>query len=147
VVSDSPFLTKVYLDAQFPYEIRFNDAWVFRRTHGTNTNGSPASVLSRIDLSRGSIDHPSAYVAVEVLNAAGLTSLEEWLKRFDRQMDYSKGQKFTFKGVPAVRFDLDSGNGIEKLYFLKGAYAFRLFAWEKGSLSPETLAIRDSFRP
>lgn len=141
----SSWLTKVYLDSQFSYQIRFNEAWIFRRTHGTNAAASP-QILSRIDLSKNRRDNPDAYVSAEVLGGYGLTNLEDWLKKYEPSLDWSQGEKLTYRGQPAIKFNLNAPNPTEKLYFLQGAYAYRLTVWEKGSLSAETRAIRDSFR-
>lgn len=138
-------LTKVYLDSQFPFEIRFNDSWIFRRTHGSNTGGQSDQILSRVDLSRSNIEKPEAYVSAEVLSSKGLTDLNSWLKNYDSDYKYENGEKFEFNGQTAVKFYADGGR-TQRVYFLKGAYAIRLLAWENDSLSTETLAIRDSFK-
>lgn len=139
-------LTKVYLDAQFPYQIRFNDSWIFQRTHGTGTNTS-GDILSRVELFKTSKDNPAAIVAAEVLSSKGESNLESWLKNNDTSVNFAQGEKYEFRGQPAVKFTWKDGNkASQKLYFLKGAYAYRLTAWEYDQLSSETLAIRDSFR-
>ncbi len=142
----SIWLTKVYLDAQFPYRISFNDNWIFRHNHGANAAGSEEGILSQVDLSRNSLNHPSAYVSAGVYSGHGLSNINDWVKNYDRtNSDTSVAQKLTFAGVMAVNFVLSEQS--QKLYFLKGAYVYRLDAWQNGYLSAETLAIRDSFQP
>lgn len=139
-------LNRIYLDAQFSYKISFSDGWTFRRTHGTDAKGSEEGILSQVDLSKPNPDSPQAYIAASVFAGKGATDINRWVFDNDRNTpDTSMAHKLTFAGVPAVKFIL--GNNFQKLYFIKGAYVYRLDAWQNGPLSTETLAIRDSFQP
>jgi hypothetical protein len=140
-------LDKIYLDSQFNYQIRFNDDWIFRRTHGTNTSRESDAILSRAELNQGGATDPNAQVVILIRKAGGEVDLEGWLKDFRGELNFATGTKLTFAGVPAIIFTKSGTHETETLYFVYGAYGYQINAWEKGPLSSQTRAIRDSFRP
>lgn len=138
-------LTKVYFDAQYPYRISFTDGWNFLRTFGTGTGNNEDQILSAVELSKS-----HSRVSINLLRGRGISDIVKWIK----ETPYSEapsfaGQEISFAGLRAIRYTYHYSDGREgqKIYFIKGAVVYRLYAVYENSLSTEAKAILNSFIP
>lgn len=142
--STSPYISKVYFDAQFPYRISFNDSWSFQRTHGNGTNVNSDVILSGVKFTKG-----SSTVLLRVYKGKGESNIENWINKYSESEKPSTNMNVgSFKGYKSASFSGRLGNGQEfqKTYLIDGAYVY-VFEGTKDSFDDEIRAILNSVIP
>jgi hypothetical protein len=138
-------LTKVYFDAQYPYRISFTDGWYFQRTFGANTGNNEDQILSAVEIYKS-----NSRVSLNLLRGRGISDIVKWIKETPySEAPNQNGEEISFAGNRAIRYTYHFSDGREaqKIYFIKGAVVYRLYAVYENSLSGEAKAILNSFIP
>jgi hypothetical protein len=145
-------LDKTYKDTEYNYSISYPAGWLFRRTYGKDIQKqAPTDILSGIDLHNNADSTANiATVVVNLLDAHGMTDIQEWITKYD--LNYPKnGTKSTttFQGKNSVKYVYSNNNdrAYEALYFISGNYAYRIYYDEIGTISDLTKSVVNSFIP
>lgn len=142
---------KTYIDSDLGYSITYPSSWTFRRTYGKDIpkEALENDILDGFDLNFPATTYNDLSFAGVVLDAHGLTDIQEWIDKYDPNYPKNSIKKsINFNGRKAIKFSfINFGKSGEYIYFINGNYIYRLMYWQEDSISETLHEVVNSFRP